>query len=233
MTQLMTDAWDAAYTRGDNQMLYPKEEVVKFLNRCVRKRISPQETRDILQPRPGASQLSALDFGCGIGRLTVLLEEFGIEAHGVDISPVSLDMARQLASDSGYPELLDRLHCVDGFELPFETGAFDVGIAAGVLDSMRFDVAQVAIKELDRVVSRCLYVDLISGDNDRFHREFAEEEVVDAEVERGTVQSYFNFEKIRALFAPTSFKIDQCRLVTEQSCTDHFRYARYHVYLTK
>jgi len=233
MPQLQQEQWNASYQRGDNHMLYPKEEVVKFLNRHVRKRTGTDSFRDLLAPRPGAQELRGLDFGCGIGRMTVLLEEFGIRAWGVDISSAGLATARRLAARLGYPSLADRFVQLDGLELPFDDGFFDIGIASGVLDSMSFELARRAVRELDRAIERVLYVDLISGDNGRFGREFDGEEVVSDELERGTVQSYFNWTKVQALFAATRFRIHWARLITEQSCTDRFRYSRYHVVLRK
>ena len=231
--ELLKEQWNAAYTRGDNQMLYPKEETVKFLNRHVRKRTGPNTFRDVLPPRPGRQQLHGLDFGCGIGRMTILMEEFGIRAWGVEISETSLDMAAELCDHFGHADLKERLLQVDGLNLPFAADFFDVGLCAGVLDSMHFDVALQTVQELDRVIDRVLYVDLISGDNDRFQREFDGEEIVSAEVEHGTVQSYFNWSKIQRLFVDTRFQIKTCRLMTEESVTDRFRYGRYHVVLRK
>ena len=40
--------WEASYGRFENFMFYPKEEVVKFLNRFVRKRIGLNKFLDIL-----------------------------------------------------------------------------------------------------------------------------------------------------------------------------------------
>jgi SAM-dependent methyltransferase len=230
---LQQDQWNAAYERGDNQMLYPKEEVVKFLNRYIRKRTGPTTFRDILPPAPGRQELRGLDCGCGIGRHVLLLEEFGVRAWGVEISPASLRMAAGLCDYAGRPDVKERLVQVDGLTLPFDDGFFDVGVSSGVLDSMHHEVAQRVVRELDRVVARVLYVDLISGDNDRFHREFADEEIVTAAVEEGTVQNYYNWTKLQQLFAPTRFRIRACRLITEQSVIDRFRYSRYHVVLHK
>jgi len=225
--------WNAAYERGDNQMLYPKEEVVKFLNRHIRKRTGPSTFREVLPVAPQRQELRGLDYGCGIGRHVLLLEEFGVRGWGVDISETSLRMAASLCDDSNRPEVKERLIQVDGTSVPFEDGYFDVGLSSGVLDSMHHEVAERVVRELDRVVARVLYVDLISGDNDRFHREFADEEIVSAAVEQGTVQNYYNWAKIQQLFAATRFRVRTCRLITEQSVVDRFRYSRYHVVLHK
>jgi hypothetical protein len=89
------------------------------------------------------------------------------------------------------------------------------------------------VGKLDRVVRSTLFVDLISGDDSTHHREFAGETVVETAHERDTIQSYFNFERVRELFAGTRFEIRSARLMTEQSLTERFRYSRYHVTLEK
>src|SRR5215472_8256894 len=37
----------------------------------------------------------ALDFGCGVGRLSQALAEYFNEVHGVDVSPSMVELARQ------------------------------------------------------------------------------------------------------------------------------------------
>lgn len=229
-----SDAWNASYERGENYAFYPKEETVKFLNRSIRKRTGVETFRDILTPPPGRTRLRGLDFGCGIGRHVALFEEFGVEAHGVEISRTSLDVARRLLAAAGQTAAIDRLRLVDGESpLPFEAGYFDFATACGVLDSMPFALARRCVAELDRVVRSTLFVDLISGDDSNHHLEFAGETVVETPHERDTIQSYFNFERVRELFADTRFEIRSARLMTEQSLTERFRYSRYHVTLEK
>jgi hypothetical protein len=38
MDNLKTNEWDASYNREENYIFYPKEEVVKFLNRFIKKK---------------------------------------------------------------------------------------------------------------------------------------------------------------------------------------------------
>ena len=49
----------------------------------------------------------AIDFGCGVGRLTRALRKYFPECHGVDISASMLDMARQLAPDCNFQQAAD------------------------------------------------------------------------------------------------------------------------------
>lgn len=49
----------------------------------------------------------ALDLACGRGRAAVWLAERGMEVHGVDVSPVAVDLARRLAEQA---EVSHRCH---------------------------------------------------------------------------------------------------------------------------
>ena len=41
--------WNESYNRGENYIFYPKEEVVKFLNRFVRKKVNIGEYKDLIR----------------------------------------------------------------------------------------------------------------------------------------------------------------------------------------
>ena len=84
MDELKTNSWEESYNNKENYIFYPQIEVVKFLNRFVRKRIGINEFQEILSQN--SADLVALDFGCGIGRNTLLFEEFNILGYGVDLS---------------------------------------------------------------------------------------------------------------------------------------------------
>ncbi|HWX53029.1 MAG TPA: class I SAM-dependent methyltransferase [Verrucomicrobiae bacterium] len=49
-------------------------------------------------------RLRAIDFGCGVGRLTRALLNYFPECHGVDISASMLEMARQLTPDCKFQQ---------------------------------------------------------------------------------------------------------------------------------
>ncbi len=40
MEDIFVDQWEKSYERNENNILYPQTEVVKFLNRFVRKKLS-------------------------------------------------------------------------------------------------------------------------------------------------------------------------------------------------
>jgi 2-polyprenyl-3-methyl-5-hydroxy-6-metoxy-1,4-benzoquinol methylase len=94
MSNVNKNKWDESYDRNENHTLYPKEEVVKFLNRFVRKKLGDNKFIDILMT--DREKLRGLDCGCGIGRMTMLLNEFNIDSYGVDISKVAIQKAKEL-----------------------------------------------------------------------------------------------------------------------------------------
>lgn len=230
MDRLHKGKWDESHARYENAIFYPKEEVVKFLNRFVRKKLSAKEFRDFMD---FSVKVRGLDCGCGAGRMTALLEEFGMEAYGIDISERAIEMARENAVSLGMPELAGRLNVYDGESIPFEDGYFDVTLCESVLDSMHFEIARKIMDEIGRVTRRFAFISLISGDDGLHGADFDGEEIVDTLHEQGTVQSYFNWDKVNLLVSGTSLNIKWARQITEQSLTDDFRYSRYYIVLEK
>ena len=229
-SQLLKNKWEESYARYENFIFYPKEEYVKFLNRFVRKRIGIDKFINILDYKDGDR---ALDYGCGIGRMTILMREFGLDAYGVDISRKAVTNAKALAAHLGHKDMQDKFMVVDGKSIAFPDGYFRLTISEGVLDSMNFELARIIIKEIDRVTNTLAFISLISGDNSEHYSEYAGEEIVQTVHERGTIQSYFNMQKINKLISNTSFKIKWCHLITEESTLDRYKYGRYYVALEK
>lgn len=224
------EKWNESYKRNENFMFYPKEEIVKFLNRYIRKKVGINEFKDISD---FSDPYRALDFGCGIGRQVFLLEEFGIEAYGVDISVEAINMAKLLAKHFNYADVQSKLTVLSGERMEFDDDYFDVTISDGVLDSMSFDSAKKCIREINRVTKDWAFLTLISGDGGARFREFRGEEVVETEHENGTIQSYFNWEKVQELVRETSFSIESANLITEESVISNFKHSRYYIVLRK
>ncbi len=229
MSDSKASEWDASYLRAENYIFYPHENLVKFVNRHVRKRLGVDTFRDHIKPRAG-QVLTALDFGCGIGAGVLFLHEFGIKACGVDISPVCIEVARQYARSKGM-EIEDCFRViVPNEKLPFEDRRFDFFVSCGVLDSMPFAAARQNICELARVTSQCGYVSLVAGD----YRGFFGEEEVPTQHECNTIQSYFNYAKCEDLIAGTDFAIASCELVSSETWgVAGSRIGRYHLVLQK
>ena len=228
--QLHQQEWDESYSRNENFIFYPKEEVVKFLNRFVRKKVGVNEYLDILD---FTNIVKGLDFGCGIGRITLLLKEFGIDAYGIDISSKAINLAKELANSLDYHDMDNKFLSVSDDKIPFPNDYFDIVISEAVLDSMSFQQAKVAIKEIDRVTKRLAFISLISGNDDKHCPEYAGEETVQTQHEHGTIQTYFNWERINELIRGSHFHLEWCHLIEEKSLLDDDKNGRYYIVLKK
>jgi len=104
---------------------------------------------------------AALDFGCGVGRLTQALVRRFSHCVGLDISQRMIDKAETY---NQYKHCSYLLH--DGQELPFEEDCFSFIYSNIVLQHLPADLALQSIQELVRVLA----VDgvLVFGVQDRF-----------------------------------------------------------------
>jgi SAM-dependent methyltransferase len=94
---------------------------------------------------------SALDFGCGVGRLTRALASRFDRCTGVDVSPKMLDVARRLNADVTNVEFVLNSRADIGM---FESGSFDLVYSSIVLQHLR-SRAEIGrfISELVRVTA--------------------------------------------------------------------------------
>ena len=227
--EIKKQKWDESYSRLENAIFYPKEEVVKFLNRFIRKKIDVNQFKDLLLKN---NKLKALDLGCGIGRQTILFEEFGIEGYGIDISDVAINEAKKLSKKMGF-EMKSRFSTINKIEIPFEDNFFDFAISDCVLDSMNFSFAKMYLKEFERVVKDYLYISLISGHNTEEGENFSGDVLVKEAFEEGTIQSHYNREKINELISETKFEIVFLSINIEKNFLNNQEYGRFHVVLKK
>lgn len=233
----MTDSfkikeWDESYSRKENHIYYPKEEVVKFLNRFVSKRIGSNQFHQVL--KTDVEVLKGLDLGCGIGRQTLLFEEFKIQGYGLDISKEAIHEAYELSSKSGF-NMEGRFQTITEPIIPFDQDFFQIAICDSVLDSMPFEIAKQYINEFERTVTHYLFITLIGG-NDQIEEET--ESIVNSQHEFGTVQSYYTLNKINQLIENSQWKISWMNQIIENRMnistgnTSTFN-SRYHIVLSK
>lgn len=224
--------WNESYARGENAIFYPHEEVVRFLNRFIRKRIDSHRFSDVIyrgdfyRSGIGITQgdklieavgggdnalypIKALDFGCGIGRQSMLMSEFGIETCGIDISEYAISQAKHLAQNANL-DIDFRVY--DGEHIPFKHNTFDFTISYGVLDSLPFDLAQNLVSQIAYVSKTYFFCSLIgedstSGFSNIQESTFTDEIEVQESHEKGTIQSFFDYPKIQRLFKKSTFEI--------------------------
>jgi 2-polyprenyl-3-methyl-5-hydroxy-6-metoxy-1,4-benzoquinol methylase len=99
---------------------------------------------------PAAPRRRALDFGCGVGRLTRALADHFQAIVGMDVAPSMVEQARSLHADcSRCTFTLNRSTRLDGVQ----DGAFDVVYCRLVLQHIRPVLVRQYIPELIRVVA--------------------------------------------------------------------------------
>jgi len=204
MTDLISDIkssraeWNSSYNRGENNILYPQAEVIKFLNRFVVKRNSLETTSNVINV-PNRS-IRCLDFACGVGASSIILKDFNIEGYSVDISDVAISIAQHNAIAAGQIDLASRMFVIDNDNqiLKFGNNFFDCVIAESCLDSMPFDFAFRYMQELKRITCGKIYFSLISS---KSNNGIVEDKLVIGKHEEGTVQSYYDIDRILKLTA--------------------------------
>ncbi len=228
---MQKEQWDASYSRGDNFLFYPQEEVIRFASKFIRKRVGLSEFKDVA---PFAATPKLLDLGCGIGRHVFFAHEMGLEAYGVDLSETAIRTAWHWAEKVGLSQARERIRQGDITQMPWSDGFFDFVVSHGVLDSLHYELAKRAVRETARVIKTngLFYCDLISGDDIKHAREFAGEEIVQTKHEEGTVQSFFNHGKIRDLFEK-DFEIVEALLIRRENVVSGGYHSRHHLTLKK
>lgn len=89
-----------------------------------------------------------LELGCGLGAVTTLLAKNGARVSAVDISSVSIEVARRRAELHGVDDRVEFL-VSPAERLPYDTGRFDIAVGRAVLHHL--DVKQAG-PELHRVL---------------------------------------------------------------------------------
>lgn len=223
--------WDKSFANRDNFVFYPHEEVIRFVSKFIRKRTDLAQFHDVHVDAAGSR---ILDLGCGIGRHVIYLESMGLDAYGIDLSDVAVQKARDWGKQIGLRDCEDRIKQGDIRALPWNDGFFRYAVSHGVLDSMPFAIARAACIELSRVMPAggLFYCDLISGDDSNHAREFSGEEIVSTQHEKGTIQLYFNLERIHSLIGG-EFSIRECILVRRENVLLGGYTSRYHLVLER
>ena len=103
-----------------NELRYPNEDVVRFLNRVS------------IQLKQNKRHLEGLDIGFGSGRHLKLLMDYEIQAHGVELFSDAVDRAFELYGDNPF---LGKLKLGDYKHVNYSPSSFDVIIAWGSLVS--------------------------------------------------------------------------------------------------
>jgi SAM-dependent methyltransferase len=231
MNNSFKEQWEKSYKNKDNFVFYPNEEVIRFTSKYIRKRVGLDEFVDV---HNYSDNPKVLDLGCGIGRHIIYGLDMKLDMYGIDLSEVAINFARKWAKQNGMVDVNEKIVQGDICNLPWKDHFFNYVVSHGVLDSIRFENAKIAVREVARVLVKggLFYCDLISGDHSSKYREYCGEEIVATEHEKGTVQSYFNFSKIEKLFLDF-FEIVECKHIKHENCLAPGYHSRYHIVLKR
>lgn len=187
--------WNNSYLGGGNMCFYPHEEIIRFVNKYIRKRDGIHEFHNVMDlPDEEWMNFKSLDLGCGIGRHVKFLDEFGLNPFGIDLSDTAISIGRNWFQELERADLAEKLTVGSVTDLPYEDETFWMCVSHGTLDSMARDIAQAGIKETARVLKKngLMYLDLIMD-----VQKADKEVVVEQGYEKGTIQSYFNVDSIK------------------------------------
>lgn len=225
------DAWEESYRRLENYVFSPAEEVVRFVSRYLRKRTGLSSYVDLL---PGIGTARILDAGCGIGRNIVFGRAMGLKLWGIDLSLQATETAKAWLHLSGFGDSAELVVQGDMRELPWGDGYFDHVLSDSALDSMSGDIVRAGTAELARVLKPggLFYCNLISGQQTGLPAEFADDQVVDTTHEKGTIQAYYNLDRIHELF-DFAFTFEEIALTRRQDVLRSRFAGRWHVVLRR
>ena len=223
------EQWNDSYL-GGNICFYPQEEIVRFINKYVRKRFGFNQFHNIMQRSEKEwKDFKSLDLGCGIGRHIRFLDEFGLNPFGIDLSDVAVSIGKEWFIELGCRDLTERLKVGSVIALPYEDETFEICISAGTLDSMSREIAIKGIEEALRVLKKqgLMYLDLVmdtqKGDID---------EIVQDDLEKDTIQSYFTVDTIKS-FIGDMVKIIEFKMITWCDENDNEINRRAHIIIQK
>lgn len=228
MEDVKKDKWDASYKNKDNFVFYPHEEVIRFVSKYIRKRVGD---KNYIDKKDFEKNPKVLDFGCGIGRHVRLCDEFGLDAYGFDLSDEAILRAKEISRER--ESLSNKFLVADITQLPYHDRFFDFMLSHGVLDSMPFEIAKKGINELHRTINDngIIYFDVIDVEDMSFSAD-SFEQVVTSDHENGTVQTFFDKNRILELLQ-NKFNILELYKVKKEDQLGNAVMSRYHVIVQK
>jgi SAM-dependent methyltransferase len=105
--------------------------------------------------RPGAQ---VLEYGCGPGERAVALARSGARVHGIDISPVAIDLARARAAGEP-PGAATAFSVMDAEALDLPSGSVDVVCGTSILHHLDLTRAYAEIARVLRPGGRAVFLE--------------------------------------------------------------------------
>ena len=199
MKKKYVKAWDLSYKRLENNLKYPNEEVIKFLNKFILKKKFNKKREKI----------TFLDLGCGNGRNTKYILENGFSVVGIDLSKIAINNTGKLLKKSKCNPSRYKLISTSSDNFKYEINSFDYIISDCTLDSMPVDEFRKSLNMIFNSIKPkgLVYLNLISKKNVTHKGKFLNKYdfLIYSKHEKNTIQSYFDNKRIRESFK--QFKI--------------------------
>ncbi len=224
------ELWELSFSKKDNYLFYPHEEVIRFISKYYAKRSGLRK----LEKKQVDFIPKVLDLGCGIGRHIIFSHSMEMEAYGIDLSENAIEFAKEWAKIEGISNIDAKIKQGDITKMPFEKDFFDFIISHGVLDSMTYENSMNSFKDAARVLKKngFFYCDLVSGDDSNHNPDYSGEEIVSTDHEFNTIQLFFNQELLKKIVLPY-FKIHEIILIKREDLESKNFTSRYHLVLKK
>lgn len=194
--EIMKANWENVYTKKFNGTWYPRESVVKFSARYLKRRVGIE----VYDAKKHIKKI--LDVGCGNGRHVMFFAEQGYDVHGFDISSEAIEVANAWLVQK---QLKANMSVGNVDNMFFEDESFDVVISDGVLDHIHFSDAKKVMENIRRICVKGGYVHITLRSTD--DSEFGRGDKVDDNTfllqegyEKGIIQRYFDLDDIKELF---------------------------------
>ena len=199
----LRDKWNESYSRKENNLFEPNEELVKFLSRYIISRDPSSGAIQLKNFHHGKSirDLTVLDIGCGIGAQSEFLTRLGFSVIGCDLSDTAIESAIVRSKSRGID--ID-FRVIDSDNIP--NIACDIAIACASLDSMPYSSAVAWLRMCSQQLTDnpgLLFATIIASRSDGF----VGEERVSESHECGTVQYYYDHNLIKDLLGSTGFDV--------------------------
>ena len=187
---LKISQWNNSYDDGGNHLWYPREEVIRFISKYIRKKTGINSFEQIRDYKTG------LDLGCGMGRHVKYLDEMEFDAYGIDLSEVAISKGKEWFKHINREYLCEKIVVGSILELPYDEQQFDFVISNGVIDSMEFDIAFKGMEQVYKVLNNngLFYFNVIMSPENKVY-----EETIQARHEFGTIQSFFDIDKVKEM----------------------------------
>jgi glycosyltransferase involved in cell wall biosynthesis len=118
-------------------------------------RASRREYEDFLLARSAGREV--LEYGCGDQPFALELARHGARAVGIDLSPVAIERARELAARQNLPAA--RFEVMDGESLRFGDDSFDLVCGTGVLHHLDLERALAEIARVLRPEGSAIFIE--------------------------------------------------------------------------